>query len=60
MNCKVLISPLLIGSIALGNITLVLAAVSGASIARIAIGSSMNNMISEICTDPDGNEYPCP
>ncbi|MEG4322115.1 MULTISPECIES: hypothetical protein [unclassified Microcoleus] len=60
MNCKVLISPLLICSIAIGNITLVLAAVSGASIARIALGSAMNNMIPEICTDRDGNEYPCP
>lgn len=60
MNCKVLISPLLIGSIFIGNITFLLAAVSGASIARIALGSATNNMIPEICTDPDGNEYPCP
>ncbi|MEG4445860.1 hypothetical protein QUB47_28400 [Microcoleus sp. AT9_B5] len=60
MNSKVLISPLLIGSIALGNITLVLAAVSGASIDRIALGSATNNMIARICIDRHGNEYPCP
>ncbi|WP_333146701.1 hypothetical protein [Microcoleus sp. B13-B6] len=62
MNCKVLISPLLICSIALGHIALVLAAVSGASIARIAFGSAMNNnnMIPRICIDRHGNEYPCP
>ncbi|HAT12608.1 MAG TPA: hypothetical protein DCS91_02470 [Microcoleaceae bacterium UBA11344] len=60
MNSKVLISPLLIGSIAIGNITLVLGAVSGASIARIALQSATNNMIPEICIDRHGNEYPCP
>lgn len=60
MNCKVLISPLLIGSIAIGNIALVLAAVSGASIAPIAIGSATNHMIPRICIDRHGNEYACP
>ncbi|MDQ2096847.1 MAG: hypothetical protein QQW96_04280 [Tychonema bourrellyi B0820] len=60
MNCKVLISPLLICSIAIGNVTLVLAAVSGASIARIAFGSTTNQIIPRICIDQDGNEYPCP
>ncbi|MEG4428293.1 hypothetical protein QUB53_10050 [Microcoleus sp. AT8-B4] len=60
MNCKVLISPLLIGSIALGNIILLVVAVSGASIAPIAFGSATNNMIPRICIDRHGNEYPCP
>ncbi|MEG4507732.1 hypothetical protein QUA81_33765 [Microcoleus sp. F6_B4] len=60
MNCKVLISPLLIGSIALGNMSLVLTAVSGASIDPIALQSATNNMIPRICKDRDGNEYPCP
>ncbi len=60
MNCKVLISPLLICSIAIGNVTLVLAAVSGASIARIALESATNQIIPRICIDRDGNEYPCP
>jgi hypothetical protein len=59
MNSKILISPLLIGSIALGNLTLVLAAVSGASIAPTALQSA-NNMIQRICIDKNGNEYPCP
>lgn len=58
MNSKILISPLLIGSIALGNL-LVLAAVSGASIAPTALQSA-NNMIQRICIDKNGNEYPCP
>ncbi|WP_377476218.1 MAG: hypothetical protein P2A85_25990 [Microcoleus anatoxicus] len=60
MNCKVLISPLLICSIAFANISLVLAAVSGASIARIALESATNHMIPEICIDRDGNLYKCP
>jgi len=60
MNSKVLISPLLIGSIAIGNITLVLAAVSGASIPLIALQSATNNMIPEICIDQYGNLYKCP
>jgi hypothetical protein len=60
MNSKVLISPLLIGSIALGNVTLVLAAVSGAAIARTELKSATNNMIPRICIDRHGNEYPCP
>ncbi|WP_341734439.1 hypothetical protein [Microcoleus sp. EPA2] len=60
MNCKVLISPLLICSMAIGNISLVIAAVSGASIARIAFGSATNHMIPRICIDRYGNEYPCP
>jgi|GEM_PF-3283195 len=60
MNCKVLISPLLIGPIALGNITLVVAALSGASIPPIAFGSATNYMIPRICIDRNGNEYPCP
>ncbi|MEG4915306.1 hypothetical protein [Microcoleus sp. B7-D4] len=60
MNCKVLISPLLIGSIAIGVLTLIPAAVSGASIARLALQSATNNMIPRICIDRHGNEYPCP
>ncbi|XZN89370.1 MAG: hypothetical protein ACM65M_17075 [Microcoleus sp.] len=60
MNCKVLISPLLICSIAFANISLVLAAVSGASIARIAFGSATNHMIPQICIDEYGNLYKCP
>ena len=60
MNSKILISPLLVCSIAIGNLTLVLAAVSGASIARTALQSATSNMITRICVDRDGNEYPCP
>ncbi|MFB8796155.1 MAG: hypothetical protein U7126_18485 [Microcoleus sp.] len=59
MNCKVLISPLLIGSIAIGVLTLIPAAVSGTSITRIAFGSA-TKIIPRICIDRDGNEYPCP
>ena len=60
MNCKVLISPLLIGSIAIGVLTLIPAAVSGTSITRTAFGSATNNTVPRICIDRDGNEYPCP
>ncbi|MGB7713108.1 MAG: hypothetical protein WBL95_26830 [Microcoleus sp.] len=60
MNCKVLISPLLIGSIAIGVLTLIPAAVSGTSITRIAFRSATNNTVPRICIDRDGNEYPCP
>ncbi|MEG4805319.1 hypothetical protein QUB63_32110 [Microcoleus sp. ARI1-B5] len=59
MNSKVLISPLLISSIAIGNLTLVLAAVSAVSIAPAAIQSA-NHMVPRICIDRHGNEYVCP
>lgn len=60
MNSKILISPILIGSIAIGNLTLVLTGVSGASIAPTVLQSATNNMITRICVDRHGNEYPCP
>ena len=60
MNSKILISPLLIGSIAIGNLTLALTGVSGASIAPTALESATNNIITRICVDRHGNQYFCP